>query len=96
VLNELVEQLDTTKKAWPEQLVAEEKQEVDEPWEQGYEAAKQGICFIGGAIRTVSEGWYEHMPACSRQTATSLSRGLCSQINPNSPAISAPRKSVFA
>jgi len=41
VLNELVEQLDTMKKAWFEQLVAEEQQEVDKAWEQGYEAAKQ-------------------------------------------------------
>lgn len=40
-LDELVEQLDTTKKAWFERIVAEEKQDVDAAWERGYEAAKE-------------------------------------------------------
>lgn len=57
-LDELAEQLDTTKKAWFEQIIDEKKQDVDEAWQQGYETAKDEYmvkvpCVICGKLMPV-------------------------------------------
>lgn len=43
-LDELVEQLDTTKKDWFEGVIQERAQDTESAWEAGYQAAKDEYC----------------------------------------------------